>query len=168
LNAYHLVYFALGYLNDLWKFDGTNWIWISGSNDINELGNYGSKGVPKSTNVPGARYHAVSWIDSENNLWLFGGKGYATSTTIGILMFIFFYKVLGWLNDLWKFDGTNWTWISGTNDINQPGVYGSIGHSNPTNVPGARHAAVSWVDSENNLWLFGGNGYAASSLGINN
>jgi hypothetical protein len=70
-------------LNDLWKFNGVNWIWISGSNSINQNGNYGTKGIASSTNIPGARYDAVSWIDSSNNLWLFGGNGYAATGTIG-------------------------------------------------------------------------------------
>jgi hypothetical protein len=29
---------------------------------------------------------------------------------------------IGRLNDLWKFDGSNWTWSSGTNVVLQPGV----------------------------------------------
>src|SRR5260370_31459256 len=33
----------------------------------------------------------------------------------------------GDLNDLWKFDGTNWTWVSGSDLINQPGVFGTKG-----------------------------------------
>lgn len=68
-------------------------MWISGSNEKNQLGNYGSKGVPDSNNIPGARYRAVSWIDSSNNLYLFGGYGYATSIATGIWILIdcFFY-----------------------------------------------------------------------------
>src|SRR5690606_10048422 len=55
-----LVLYCLGYLNDLWKFDGTNWIWIAGSKEINQPGDYGTKGEPKSTNSPGARCGCVS------------------------------------------------------------------------------------------------------------
>jgi hypothetical protein len=61
------------------------------------------------------------------------------------------------LNDLWKFDGTDWTWISGSNTVNQPGVYGTQGVAASTNIPGARNSSVSWTDSKGNLWLFGGN-----------
>lgn len=52
------------------------------------------------------------------------------------------------------------TWISGSQDLEQPGVYGEKGEANPSNVPGARRYAVSWKDSENNLFLFGGEGVA--------
>jgi N-acetylneuraminic acid mutarotase len=139
-------------LNDLWRFDGTNWTWISGSKVVNQSGVYGTQGTAVASNVPGARSNAVSWKDSNNNLWLFGGFGYdSTGTT-------------GWLNDLWKFDGTNWTWISGSDTSNQPGNYGVLNVAAASNVPGGRHFAVSWTDSSDNLWLFGGAGRDSSGL----
>ena len=33
------------------------------------------KGIPDISNIPGSRYGSISWIDSNNNLWLFGGFG---------------------------------------------------------------------------------------------
>ena len=35
----------------------------------------------------------------------------------------------GYLNDLWKYDRTNneWTWVSGSNTVNQAGIYGTKG-----------------------------------------
>jgi N-acetylneuraminic acid mutarotase len=139
----------LGYLNDLWRWDGANWTWMSGSNAANEFGLYGTKGVPDPANVPGARGWAVSWTDASGNLWLFGGFGYAASG-------------FGYLNDLWRWDGANWTWMSGNNAINQLGVYGTKGVPDLANVPGARYGAVSWTDATGNLWLFGGYGGDAS------
>jgi N-acetylneuraminic acid mutarotase len=137
---------AQGDLNDLWKFDGTNWTWVSGSNVITQPGVYGTKGTPSSSNVPGTRFQAVSWMDKSGNLWLSGGIGRDSTGTKGNL------------NDLWKFDGTNWIWISGSNVIAQTGVYGTKGTSSPSNVPGSRNSAVSWTDNGGNLWLFGGFG----------
>ena len=134
---------GLGLKNDLWKFDGNNWTWVSGSNLPGQAGVYGTKGVANPTNIPGGREFAVSWIDSDNNLWLFGGSGIDSTGTGGLL------------NDLWKFDGSNWTWVSGSNIVNQPTVYGTKGIPDPLNNPGAREFAVSWIDSNNNLWLFG-------------
>jgi hypothetical protein len=132
-------------LNDLWKFDGTNWTWISGSNGYNQTGSYGTEGVAAAGNVPEARDSSVSWLDSSGNLWLFGGDGYDSQGNWGLL------------NDLWKFDGTNWTWVSGSYGYNQTGNYGTIGLANAGNVPGARAGSVSWIDKSGNLWLFGGN-----------
>jgi N-acetylneuraminic acid mutarotase len=137
---------AQGELNDLWKFDGTNWTWVSGSNVISQSGVYGTKGTPASSNIPGARFTAVSWIDKSGNLWLFGGNG--TDSTGAQVN----------LNDLWKFDGTNWTWVSGSSVGSRPGMYGTKGASSSSNVPGARNGAISWVDNSGNLWLFGGGG----------
>ncbi len=138
-------------INDLWKFDGTNWTWVSGSNTGDQPGSYGTKGVAASLNVPGARQWGASWIDSSNNLWLFGGTGYGSSINI-----------FGSLNDLWKFDGANWMWVSGSSSANQSGTYGTKGVAASTNIPGGRSGAVSWRDSSNNLWLFGGTGYDAT------
>src|ERR1035437_113432 len=51
-----------------------------------------------------------------------------------------------------------WTWMGGSNVVNQPGTYGTQGTAAPGNIPGARGNAVSWTDAVGNFWLFGGNG----------
>ncbi len=76
-------YCVAGILNDLWKFNGTHWTWISGSNVIDQFGVYGGQGIPSSSNIPGARYLAESWIDSNNFLWLFGGVGNGVNGSYG-------------------------------------------------------------------------------------
>ncbi|MDH4120497.1 MAG: Ig-like domain-containing protein [Deltaproteobacteria bacterium] len=141
-----------GKLNDLWKWDGTNWTWISGSTMPGAAGVYGIKGTAAAANVPGARDSAVTWQDAAGNVWLFGGVGYGS---VG--------GTLGNLNDVWKWDGTNWTWISGGNTVNALGVYGTQGIAAATNVPGARQASISWADGAGNLWLFGGLGYGSTA-----
>ena len=75
MKLFELIFYLLDYLNDLWKFDGTNWIWISGSDTV-VYGVYGTKGVGSPSNIPGGRQGSISWIDSNNNLWLFGGFGF--------------------------------------------------------------------------------------------
>ena len=145
----------LGYLNDLWKYDPTTleWTWVSGSNTINQAGAYGTQGAAAPSNVPGARQHAISWLDSSGKLWLFGGTGLDSAATIGRL------------NDLWKYDPTTleWTWVSGSDIFGQKGTYGTQGVAAPLNVPGARSGAVSWLDSGGRLWLFGGLGYDSAA-----
>ena len=145
---------TFGYLNDLWKYNPfTNiWTWVNGDNTINNIGVYGTLGVPANSNRPGARESGVSWIDGTNNLWLFGGYDGGTSNG-------------GRLNDLWRYNisTSQWTWIKGDSIAYRPGIYGSIGSSGTANKPGARSNAVSWKDINGNLWLYGGDGVGSSS-----
>jgi hypothetical protein len=133
--------------NDLWMFDpSTNlWTWISGSSTPFAGGVYGVEAVASAANVPGARSGAVNWSDGNGNLWLLGGGGYASNG-------------YGGLNDLWQFSTATlqWTWIGGSNLVNQAGLYGTQGTAGAGNMPGARQSASSWVKSGSNLWLFGG------------
>lgn len=73
---------------------------------------------------------------------------------------------LVYLNDLWAYsikDGV-WTWISGSNETYQNGVYGIKGVPNKNNVPGSRGISTSWIDNEKNLlYLYGGNGYGSTN-----
>ena len=149
----------VGYLNDIWKCDGTNWTWISGSNTVNQAGSYGIQGAADPSNVPGARSGAVSQLDPYGKLWLFGGNGVDSGGNSG------------YLNDVWKYDPATleWTWVSGGNTVNQAGAYGTQGRPDPSNVPGARGYAVTWLDYSGKLWLFGGNGYdSGGALGALN
>jgi hypothetical protein len=66
---------SLALLNDLWKFDGFYWTWLSGSDQPNQKAIYGNKGVPSSSNVPGAREGSIGWVDNEGIFWIFGGSG---------------------------------------------------------------------------------------------
>jgi N-acetylneuraminic acid mutarotase len=142
---------ATAYLNDLWQYSPSTglWTWVSGGNGHNASGVYGTQGTAAAGNVPGARQAASSWIDSSGNLWLFGGVGYDSTGAVGNL------------NDLWRYSPSSgqWTWVSGGSGDNASGVYGTQGTASASNVPGARQAANSWIDSSGNLWLFGGVGY---------
>jgi hypothetical protein len=105
---------------------------------------YGTKGTASPSNFPGARSGAAKWIDASGHLWMFGGLGVDSTGNLDVL------------SDLWKFDGSRWTWVSGPNVANQAGVYGTKGTPSPSNVPGSRAGAVPWMDKNGNLWLFGG------------
>jgi hypothetical protein len=137
-----------GFLNDLWKYSAGKWAWMGGSNIANQQGNYGTQGVAAASNVPGARSEAVSWTDAVGNLWLFGGSVPA-----------------GAINDLWEYSAGHWTWVSGSEVAQSFGNYGTQGVAAPGNVPGGRFSSLGWIDGNGNLWLFGGNGYAARTPG---
>lgn len=72
--------------------------------------------------------------------------------------------LVGNRNDLWKFDGEYWTWIAGSKELDQRGMYGTQRVPGPNNIPGARDGAVSWTDSSYNVYIFGGNGYSSSGI----
>lgn len=149
-----------GILNDLWEFSPSSreWTWMSGANTApvdctGQPGVYGTLGTPAAGNVPGGREGAASWIDESGNFWLFGG--YAVPTD----------GYGDYLNDLWKFDPSSmeWTWMSGSKTLGQPGVYGNLGIPSAGDVPSSRWVATSWIDGSGNLWLFGGEGVDANS-----
>jgi len=124
------------------------WTWKGGSNLAAPKGVYGSIGVPALTNTPGGRNGPSSWTDPSGNFWVFGGQGYDSAGTAGVL------------NDLWQYSPTTgyWTWVKGSNTVGAKAVYGTVGVPGANNVPGARASAVAWTDASGNLWLFGGHG----------
>lgn len=147
---------SLGNMNDLWKYTPSNneWVWLSGANVINQLGIYGTKGVASGTNSPGARGGSATWVDNNGNFWMFGGAGYGSAGASGNL------------NDLWKYNPSTqeWTWVTGTDLINQGGLWGTKGVASSTNTPSSRVYGLSWVDNNGDLWLFGGNGRGVSGF----
>lgn len=145
-------------LNDIWEFDlatgpcsfdattGTQsftncqWIWRAGSSTGNQS---------TTAAFPGGRWGAASYTDSAGNVWMFGGQGYDSTGTAGLL------------NDLWKYNIASgvWTLVSGTTTANQNGSYpASAGTGGAGFTPGGRQTAVLWVDASGNIWLFGGFG----------
>ncbi len=141
----------------MWKYNISlgEWTWVSGANIVDQNGNYGTKGMAMTTNIPGARQAMVSWTDNSGNFWFFGGYGFPAS------------GAHSYLNDLWKYDvGANqWTWISGTDLTNQAATYGTKGIANANNIPGARQMSVAWKDNVGNFWMFGAWGYIGPPFG---
>jgi N-acetylneuraminic acid mutarotase len=135
--------------NDLWRYNpATNkWTWVAGSDIPSQHGEYGTRGVPHEDNYPGARFYSHTAKDQQGNVWLFGGIGYASAGTES-----------GRLNDLWRMDQETglWTWVSGTDILNHPGVYETTAESTGTLMPAARDSAAAWVDHSGNFWVFGG------------
>jgi N-acetylneuraminic acid mutarotase len=142
-------------LNDLWEFNpiAKTWRWVNGERTVDGSGVYGTLGTATGSNVPGSRNSAASWRDGSGNFWLFGGQGYDSAGTFGLL------------NDLWEFNPATqyWAWMGGSATANAAAVYGAQGVPAASNVPGARSGSITWTDASGNLWLFGG----SSPSGIN-
>lgn len=147
---------TFGRLNDLWRFNPQTlqWTWMKGLQSTDNFGIYGTQGVASASAMPGARYGSATWVDAQGNLWLYGGKGYAASGGDGNL------------SDLWMYNiQTNqWTWVKGSNQINQNAVYGLLGISSNSVMPGGLHFPGYWTHN-NEFYLYGGSGLGAASQG---
>jgi hypothetical protein len=133
-----------GELNDLWTFTGGQWTWVGGSNAINTPGTYGTQGIPDPANVPGGRLWATTWLTPSGDVYLLGGQ------RLGGAQY----------SDFWKYSQGQWSWMDGSQTVDQLGVYGILGTPDPANIPGARELGAPFVDSTGNVWLFGGFGLA--------
>lgn len=126
------------YTNLLWKFNIVSQAWTLYSGVFsNVAGSYpvsvGTSG-PATQYYPGSRLGASMAIDSNDNIWIFGGINSSS----------------GVFNDLWKFSPSTqeWTWVAGSN---------TTGAAATTTYPGATFLAAMWISASNNLWIFGGN-----------
>jgi gliding motility-associated-like protein len=134
--------------NDLWSYDITlnQWAWQGGGQGINSLGNYGSLGVAAASNEPPARFSYTKWKDANGALYTFAGGN------------IFSNELR---NDVWKYDvGTKlWTWVSGSNTINDAGATNPFCTPNVNDYPKSRienQTAQTASTCVNAFWTFGG------------
>ncbi|MBK7692554.1 MAG: T9SS type A sorting domain-containing protein [Bacteroidetes bacterium] len=122
------------------------WTWLHGTDTANSYGNYGVKGMPADSNMPGGYYEGAYWTDKHGNFWLFGGL-----------------YLSGLTNHLWKYNSqTNqWTWMNGPQGIaDQNGEWGVQGIPSPLNYPSARaYGPNCWTDNNGDLWIYGGYGF---------
>jgi hypothetical protein len=100
----------------------------------------GDKGVPSTTTYPGHVEAGALFVDSQNNLWLFGG--FYNNTT----------------NTVWHFNTTSymWTWVWG--EVNT-----FVNPDFSTNYWNGRYSAGGFIDNNDRVWLFGGYGSSPST-----
>jgi hypothetical protein len=155
-------------LNDMWQYNiaSQTWTWVSGGGATglaNQIGMYGQQQVPATGFFPGSRWNSSGWIDLNNNVWIFGGWGYASSLA----------QSTGFLSDVWEYHTNGpsaglWTWWKGSSNVNQPGDYPTylpvpLGTPFVQNQPGGRSGMPFWPDTTNGyVWMFGGQAVDAS------
>jgi hypothetical protein len=143
-----------GLLNDVWQYSITTgtWTWIKGSNtvDVSTIV-AGTRGTANNANVPNGRRMGCGATDSNGHFWFYGGRGWDTGGS-------------KYWRDLWKFDGSDWTWMAGDMVPDAIGVYGAKGVANTSNQPGAKIECAAWFDNSDNFWLFGGEGVTSATF----
>ncbi len=145
-----------GNLLYLWRYNMNTNSWTIINNNSNT--NYGVQNIENITNTPPITQKAITWVDTNNNLWMFGGCYDYIGNTGPKMNY----------NTLWKFNTlTNkWVWIKGKNPNtiltsflkNHPGYYGIKGEENSLSLPMSRNKGINWIKN-NNLFLGYGNNY---------
>ncbi|XP_076464241.1 uncharacterized protein LOC143296280 [Babylonia areolata] len=141
--------------SDMWRLSLEDFTW----EELNS-----SKEAPaslrdhKTADYPEGRNGAMTWTvspDMETNasLFLFGGNvlsKYPRDRHIAV----------GYTSDMWQYSvGTDsWKFVTGNTQPGIPAQYGYKHESSPSNVPGCRRGGATWTDTNNILWLFGGEG----------
>lgn len=132
-----------GTLSDLWRYRPSDdtWAWMGGPTVRNSPDQFAGGSVV----WPGSRDGASAARGADGRFWLFGGYGVRSSSS-------------GTLSDLWVYDpiGLQFTRVSGTEVLNVPAAYGSLGVPSPLATPGGRRSAAMAFDSSDQLWLYGG------------
>jgi hypothetical protein len=92
-------------------------------------------------------------VDENGNIYSFGGLTQTSSGTNCCL----FCSSLGRLNQLWLWNTAAWSFLYGSQGIDAVGVYpASVNQTCAGCGPGGRANSVSWFDSANNFYVFGG------------
>ena len=132
--------------NDVWKYNiaSNMWTWVAGNQNQTSSPVYGTMGVSAATNDPGDRFSYTKFIDAQNNLYFLGAGliGFGGSNVV----------------DVWRFSPTTteWTWVGGSNVLNNVGSYINKCDTNTVNVPKAKfEIRASWSDSCG-FFFFGG------------
>ncbi|MEO8591037.1 MAG: kelch repeat-containing protein [Flavobacteriales bacterium] len=135
---------------DVWRLDPTSgeWTWMSGSANANPTASTGSACVASSTNDPGKRLTSPTWQTADGRMWTFG-----LVSSSGNLQFNYSR------NDMWTFcpNTLTWTWVHGPATNDDPGSWGTLGVSSPTNRPNGRSMSSAWVALNGDLYMYGGN-----------
>lgn len=124
------------------------WTILFGTDKTNMLTIPGTRNETDSQSMPGSRSFSAIWQDLKGKIWLFGGYGNDANPRSGQL------------NDLWTYDGDNWTWVNGFFTTNGFSKFSST--PGEITTPGGRHGTAYWQDNNGIFWMFGGHGYHTS------
>ncbi|PRC95089.1 kelch repeat-containing protein [Solimicrobium silvestre] len=149
--------------NDMWVLSPSTlqWTWMAGSTSGT------TTGTATTTNAPGSRNSAATWMDASGNFWMFGGYGTDSN------------GLTGYLCDMWMFNPTTNTWTSeggsptGGGSASPAPSFGTINVPATSNLPNPRSNAAYWTETNPTtgaitFWMFGGQGYLNNTSGVQN
>ncbi len=142
------------YTNIMWKYNipSNQWVWVKGPNVLaDQIGVYGTQGVPAMSNIPGGRTSSCWWQGNNGRFWLFGGFGMGSNSCCSQL-----------LNDLWNFDPCfSSASITNTTSTSNATLCANLA----TTLSASSTGTISWYDVNNNL-LGTGNVFSTPVLSI--
>ncbi|MEO9484717.1 MAG: IPT/TIG domain-containing protein [Ekhidna sp.] len=124
------------------------WTLLFGSDKTKVLTIPGIQNETDPRSMPGSRSFSAIWQDLKGKIWLFGGYGNDANPR------------RGQLNDLWTYDGDNWTWINGLSTTNGLSKFSNT--PGEITTPGGRNGTAYWQDNDGVFWMFSGHGYHKS------
>ncbi|CAL1527547.1 unnamed protein product [Lymnaea stagnalis] len=146
----------IGLTSDLWKYNpGSNtWQLVHGPALPGQHSVLNDIGTTVSSNIPGSRMGAASWVDSKGHLWLFGGAGLDVSPITS-------YHSTKLLADVWRFHigAQGWAFMGGSKVGDIVGMYKSLNEQKHTSYPGARTEVMAWKGLHDVFYVLGGLGH---------
>jgi N-acetylneuraminic acid mutarotase len=166
---------CVGHQSAYCQSNNSEWTWLAGNSTLQCATGDGCSGYPATFGPlgsftagsnPGSTFGGLTWMDGSGDIWLFGGN--TNYIYQGIYNSNFWYVS----NNLWEYNPSlnAWAWMGGSQvpsnctgveGCEASGVYGTLGQSAASNMPGGRAFASGWTDPSGNLWIFGGAGAAS-------
>jgi hypothetical protein len=144
------------FYNDLWMYDiPTNqWTWKGGTKEPDQPGNYGTLGVPDTSNIPEGRTCGCSWMDDNGNFYLYGG---AIEHQLG-----------EFFNNIWRYtpQTKEWTWMNGVQGNIATESVADYCTFDPDNMTFPRTESACSKINNKQVAIFGG--FGTIPLGCNN
>ncbi|HYV91479.1 MAG TPA: kelch repeat-containing protein [Chitinophagales bacterium] len=133
--------------DQIWRYNPTTneWTFIKGAMNAVTSPQYGTPCVWSASNTLGSRTeNRACWCTPDGNLWSFGGGSLGSTPR----------------DDLWFYQTAHsrWVFVRGATTPNAAAIFAAQGVGNSSNRPNCTLGSISWIDNDQNLWLFGGMG----------
>lgn len=139
-----------GVHHDLWQFSLQSLSWTQSKSSAKLPADHD---FVKHLKQPSGRSGATTWV-SGDRLLMFGGNIMENNLRSKHMM-------VGYAGDLWEYDKQmdSWEYFGGSIKVcSTATVFDDLGIPSENMHPGCRRRAAAWIDHNENLWMFGGDG----------